>query len=213
MNKMIKTILFDWDGTLAQSLPVWHTIISAELQKNGIELDSHLLAHTVFGVQRNQAGEALNFPNWEGLMRKVYKKIANVFPTISLYSGVHETLSNLSDYRKVVVTSTPCELVMPAIDAHGIGQFFEFVLGSDDVKRSKPDPEVINIALKRLNIPSSEAIIVGDSDKDIIAGKAAGIKTVLFTPDQHREFYDFTVLRAAKPDFEIHEISQLAGVI
>jgi hypothetical protein len=53
----------------------------------------------------------------------------------------------------------------------------------------------------------------GDSAADILAGKAAGTRTALFMPDDHRRFHDGDRLRATNPDFIFREHSELSGLL
>ncbi|HJV17604.1 MAG TPA: HAD family hydrolase, partial [Bacillales bacterium] len=56
--------------------------------------------------------------------------------------------------------------------------FFDVIITGDDVESPKPHPEGINKALEQLNVSNNEAIFIGDSDADILAGKQANIHTI-----------------------------------
>ncbi len=58
-----------------------------------------------------------------------------------------------------------------------IYKYFSKVVGAEDVKKLKPDPEGLNLILKTLEIPPSDALMIGDMSADIQAGKAAGTRT------------------------------------
>ncbi len=55
--------------------------------------------------------------------------------------------------------------------------FFHPIVGGDNVKNLKPDPEGINLILAKLGVKREEALMIGDTAVDILAGKAAGVKT------------------------------------
>ncbi|MNC30649.1 Pyrophosphatase PpaX [compost metagenome] len=55
--------------------------------------------------------------------------------------------------------------------------FFELAITGDDVEKPKPDPEGIHKALDTLGIDPADAVFIGDSNADILAGKAAGLRT------------------------------------
>ena len=59
-----------------------------------------------------------------------------------------------------------------------MNDLFDVIVTGDDVDIPKPHPEGINKALAQLNIESSEAIFLGDSDADILAGKQANVHTI-----------------------------------
>jgi HAD superfamily hydrolase (TIGR01509 family) len=83
--------------------------------------------------------------------------------------------------------------------------FFEAIVTRDDLKVMKPDPAPVFEALKRLGIPASRAIVVGDSPVDIKAGIAAGVKTVGIALNQERE----EALRKAGADFILPTLKDL----
>ena len=75
-----------------------------------------------------------------------------------------------------VVTTKYKEAAYLGLDLFNITQYFDVVIGENDVKKSKPDPEGILCALKKLNC--REGYYIGDNVTDIQAGKRAGVKTV-----------------------------------
>ena len=94
-------------------------------------------------------------------------------------------------------------------------ELFDFVICGDDVKNYKPHPEPVLTTLAALARAADEAIMVGDSRADILAGKAAGVATALFLPEEHNRFHSFDELRATQPDhvFEDHtELPALLGL-
>jgi phosphoglycolate phosphatase-like HAD superfamily hydrolase len=67
--------------------------------------------------------------------------------------------------------------------------------------------------LEILSIPKEEAIMVGDSSKDIEMGKNAGIATVLYFPDKNRSFYEERWLANYSPDYTIRDFRDLLELI
>lgn len=80
------------------------------------------------------------------------------------------------DFPLAVVTTKYKEAAILGLDLFNITLYFDVIIGENDVKHSKPDPEGILCALKKLNC--QEGYYVGDNVTDIQAGKNAGIKTV-----------------------------------
>ena len=69
----------------------------------------------------------------------------------------------------------------PLLEALSFSRFVDVLVTSEDVSRLKPDPEALQLALKRAGVRAADALYVGDTDVDARAGKAAGIKTVLLS--------------------------------
>ncbi len=97
------------------------------------------------------------------------------------YPQVKETLSKIEAYKKAVISNKREVLSKKVLEGLGLLKFFDVVLGSDSVSERKPSPVPIFELLKRFGVSKDEAVIIGDSNYDIEAGKAAGIKTIAVT--------------------------------
>ncbi len=94
------------------------------------------------------------------------------------YPGVKDVLEELRDYKKAVVSNKREYLSKKTLEELGLLEYFDLVMGSDSAPQKKPSPDPLLIVLKRFNIPADEAVMVGDSDLDIMAGRGAGVKTI-----------------------------------
>ncbi|MHA1684888.1 MAG: HAD family hydrolase [Candidatus Heimdallarchaeaceae archaeon] len=118
--------------------------------------------------------------------------------------GVFETLLLLKDAGfKLALVSSASNFTIKRLKKHHpeLYDLFDVVLTRKSVELTKPFPDQLELALKKLNVAKSNAVMVGDLITDIFAGKNAGIKTVAVLC----EFPDITktMLEAANPDFLI----------
>jgi len=97
------------------------------------------------------------------------------------YPGVRETLEALGMYRKAVISNKMESLSRKVLDGLGLSRYFVVVVGSDTTSEKKPSPIPILKVLSDLQVQPDKAMIVGDSNFDVDAGKAAGITTVAVT--------------------------------
>lgn len=97
------------------------------------------------------------------------------------YPGVRETLEALSGYKKAIISNKREALSRKTLEGLGLAGFFDLVAGSDTTPEKKPSPAPILWALSGLEVSPAEAVIVGDSNFDVDAGKAAGIRTIAVT--------------------------------
>ena len=97
------------------------------------------------------------------------------------YPGVRETLDQLGMYKKAVISNKMESLSRRVLDGLGLLRHFDMVVGSDTTPEKKPSPLPIRKVLSDLQVHPDSAMIVGDSNYDIDAGKAAGIATVAVT--------------------------------
>ncbi len=101
----------------------------------------------------------------------------------SLYEGETDVLSSLkkAGYKLAVLTSKSREATIDNLQGFDIYQYFDYLLCVDDCPKPKPDPLGVNMILDKLKIERDRALVIGDSESDIVTGKNAGIKTGLVT--------------------------------
>jgi 2-phosphoglycolate phosphatase len=95
------------------------------------------------------------------------------------------------------------------VEAMGLRSFFAYVHGWKEGRRHKPDPEPVRIALEKLGARPGEALMVGDSEQDMIAAKAAGVPTCAVTYG----FRPLMLLRALRPDYMVSRIADLVHIV
>ena len=94
------------------------------------------------------------------------------------FPDVPATLAWLKEkgYRMALATSSPRDKVEQSIGECGLTDYFAAMLTRDDVENCKPDPEIYQKALQKLDLPPEQCLVVEDSSIGIAAAKAAGIK-------------------------------------
>jgi HAD superfamily hydrolase (TIGR01509 family) len=94
--------------------------------------------------------------------------------------GVVDTILAAKDrgFKLAVASSSSRAWVVGHLDRLGLLPFFEFIHTADDVERTKPDPELFNLALASLDLRPQEAVVFEDSPNGVAAAKAAGIFVV-----------------------------------
>ncbi|HET6514568.1 MAG TPA: HAD-IA family hydrolase [Thermodesulfovibrionales bacterium] len=97
------------------------------------------------------------------------------------YPGVAETLERLDPYRKAVISNKKEGLSRMVLERLGLLKYFEVVIGSDSVAERKPSPLPIIKVLTEFGLQPGDAVMVGDSNYDVDAGRSAGVATVAVT--------------------------------
>lgn len=127
------------------------------------------------------------------------------------YDDVPDVIAALADrgHQLAVVTSKASPIAHQSLAFVGLDHFFPVVVGYDDTARHKPDPEPVRVALSRLGVSPDDAVFVGDSPHDILAGNAADVMTIaaLWGP------FDRETLADARPDHFIECMAELPGVL
>jgi len=194
---MIKAIIFDFDGTLANTLPICFDAFQHVFK----EFDNREL--------NNKEIKAMFGPSETGIIRENLSNI-NKDEAIELYYRIYaehhdrlvtsnKDINDLLQYLKNtgikmgIFTGKARRSLDISLNALQMDGKFDVIITGDDVAKPKPDPEGLIKTLALLGIDNSEAIFVGDSDADIYAGIQANVYTigVQWLPDYHS--LEFTI--------------------
>lgn len=179
----VRLIIFDLDGTLVDSRIDITNAINYALKDYGIGPYTVEEITSLVGRGITKLIEDLIKPYKEIPINNVIERFLehyerHIIDNTRPYAGVKETLEELRDYKKAVISNKREYLSKKTLEGLGLLRYFEIVLGSDSTPEKKPSPLPVRMVLEKLNIPGSEAVIVGDSDLDIKAGKSAGVLTI-----------------------------------
>ncbi len=187
----VESVLFDLDGTLIDSVPVYFRLMETILMTIGLPPATKPVV-AEFMVKGMSAVEGLipaeMWDRKEEIILEfisVGKKIArNMFhDEVEVFHGVPELFSLLMDLRIPIgiVTSTETEYLerkLAPLVRKGLRQCLRAVIGIEDAPRRKPAPDPLLECCRRLGVDPAKCIYVGDSHVDIVAGNAAGMVTV-----------------------------------
>jgi pyrophosphatase PpaX len=208
-----RVYLFDLDGTLIDSVAlILKSFHHTRLQHFGDRLpDEYYLA--ILGVTLRDAfrGMVDSADEVEAMVRTyVAHNLAHHDAMVNAYPGVPEVVRELSrrGARLGLVTSKLNDNAWLGLRVAGIKDAFEVLVGADDVRRGKPDPEPVLLALDRLGVSAADALFVGDSPHDIESGCRAGVKTAAATWGPFAR----AALEAAKPDFWLEKPDDLLRI-
>ena len=216
----VELMLFDLDGTLIDSRTDLARSINLMLGELGRPpLDEETVAGFVGDGVRVLVYRSLtathpeqrppdDFLHADGiaLMHKHYAE--QMFVNTGLYPGVAETLEHFSDKRKAVVTSKEARFTETILDRFGIAGNFDCIIGGDSVAERKPDPRPVIEAIERLGGKAEEAVMIGDTENDVIAGRRAG--TLICAACYG--FRSSEELRKTSPDAMIERFDQLKDI-
>jgi len=203
MRPIYSTILFDFDGTLTSSLNSWLESYHYAFSQFGVALSDEDIVNRCFYRAFEDVVAEFNLPCSIRFGELIKEGLAVSIEKVKLYEGVNESLTACAQHKikLAVVTSAPRLVVEKALRILNIDSFFNTLVTADDVVNFKPHPEPVSIALKRLGSEPEETLMIGDSQADIFAAKAAGVRIGLFHPEEHKQFYDFQKLRNSQPHF------------
>lgn len=204
------TFLFDWDGCLADTTSVWLEPYFKALKKRGVNVTFQQLRQQAWG-NHEKGPKNLGVIDYQECWNEIVFESEELLKKVALFKGASLLLKKLkkSDKKIALVTSSYKNVVTSAIKYHKIANCFDILLTKEDVQNVKPDPEVINKAIGFLTIKKEETIMVGDTESDVLAGKAAGVKTALILHSSNSQFHDIEKLKETKPDFVFSSFKEL----
>jgi phosphoglycolate phosphatase len=172
-----RAILFDMDGVLVDSLDSWWKALNSALQRfkhQEITRDEFMKTYWGHDLKANLKRLQLN-PEVAQFCNVTY---GNHIDYIKIYPDTKSTLRRLASYKKAIITNTPTDCAQQILRKFEIEQYFEKIITSDDVLKAKPDPEIVFKACERLNVDPKKVILVGDTESDVKAGRAAGCTVI-----------------------------------
>jgi HAD superfamily hydrolase (TIGR01509 family) len=185
-----KYFLFDWDGSLADTLPIWFAGFTKIFANYGIEVTNKILGKEVIGDW--EGPERLGIVNSDKFFDEVEKEVLEKLNNVKLNPGVYELLTEIKkkEGKIAVITTSKKRWVKGALRANGLRDLIDVFIGKEDVTYTKPDPEGLIKALNFMKGNPEETIMVGDNEKDVMAGRRIGADTGLYFPKRYDEYYE-----------------------
>ncbi|WP_040983410.1 HAD family hydrolase [Oceanobacillus jeddahense] len=179
---MMKAIIFDFDGTLADTLPVCFYAFQAVFKEfDNKEITSDEIK-TMFGPSETGIiKENLIDTNHDKAIELYYEKYREKHRDLVVENAeINDLLRFLKKkgYKLGIVTGKASRSLLISLDYLDMNDLFDVIITGDDVTIPKPHPEGLNEALALLNIKNTEAVFLGDSDADIQAGNQADVYTI-----------------------------------
>ncbi|WP_394203455.1 HAD-IA family hydrolase [Shewanella waksmanii] len=179
--KQYDLVIFDWDGTLMDSVSKIVVCMQQTSRQLSIDVPSEQAVRDIIGLSMNKALSVL-FPDADETIRDrmvdVYREqylTLNQTPS-PLFSGAEQLLIDLKarEHQLAVATGKARAGLDRVLSATGLGHHFVASRCADEAK-SKPHPEMLQQLLAQLDVPAHRAVMIGDSIHDMNMAKRAGV--------------------------------------
>ncbi|RYF41701.1 MAG: HAD family hydrolase, partial [Cytophagaceae bacterium] len=185
MNRItVKAVLFDIDGTLIDSNGAHTRAWVQTLHHHGRSVSYRQMRSLIGKGSDKVFGEILGIKSESALAKQITKDrtqllmssfIRNLDPT----PGARLLVQRLrSEGLRLVIASSSGEELPALLEQAGLRDLLDTAVSSDEAKESKPDGDIINVALQKAGAQPSEAVMIGDTPYDVAAAKAAGVKCI-----------------------------------
>jgi pyrophosphatase PpaX len=206
-------VLFDLDGTVIDSgAIILASMRHAAREVLGVEVPDEQLMAAVGGPGLEAQMQALSPDRADELVTVYRAHNEPLHDELACCAGMDEVLVQLKDEgrRLGIVTAKRRQTVELAFARIPIEHLFETVVGGDETKKHKPDPEPLLLALERLGAAPDEAVYVGDAPFDVKAAKSAGLYSVGVS---WGGIHGRERLEAEEPDALVDTTEELLGVL
>lgn len=185
INGRFSAVLFDLDGTLVDTAPDMVAVLQELQRDNGVEPIAYELGRS--NVSNGALGLLrVAFPNRDikvhgPLMCDYIARYSNsVCERSTLFGGLDVLLQRLEKESRPwgIVTNKPAHLTVPILEKLALAERSSCTVSGDTLKTRKPDPGPLLHACELAGIEPAETLYVGDAERDIEAGRRAGLMTV-----------------------------------
>lgn len=204
----MQAVIFDFDGTLANTLPIcYYAFQNVFKVYDNKELSSEEIK-AMFGPSETGIikENLINLNKKEAIELYYEKYLENHSNLVEHNAEIDEMLRHIRDngIKLGIVTGKARRSLEISLKALQMDNYFDVIITGDDVIKPKPHPEGVIKALSVLGVENNEAVFIGDSDADIQAGKEANVHTVgvQWLPDYQ------TVEFKVEPDSFFNSVNQ-----
>jgi HAD superfamily hydrolase (TIGR01509 family) len=214
---MFEAVIFDWDGTLADTKRVVVASFQKALKENQYNIDNGFIERRIGIGSAETFREILRQLNVQFdetlisslVKRKIEAEIEMTYD-VKLLEGALNLLKSLRGKVKLGLASMNNRRVIDhLLDAMDICRFFDAVLTAEDIICSKPNPEIFLKCARKLNSKPSKSVVIEDSIFGVKAAKNAGMCCVAVLTG----FYRREELNAARPDLIVNSLKQSREIL
>ena len=213
-----KLIIFDADGTIWDSEKDVFLAFNHTLTNNGNKEVTKEEFQKLAGLDLGEMFKRILSKDKETLANEYVKKYREYYideghyaDETTLFENVKETLENLKKqgFYIAIASGKPKRILDKMVECFHLNEF-ELVLGTgESCFKPKPDPEVLNYIMNELNVPKKDAVMVGDTKADIMAGKNARIDTIAVTYG----YENLEILEKSNPTYLIDDFKTLEEIV
>ena len=183
---MTKAVIFDWDGTLADTKKVVVQSFQNVLGEAGCVVSDEFIERRMGIGTKKTIEEAfrecdMSFDDemLENLSREKIKIQVSLTEIVDLFEGAAELLEELQERTKIALATMSGRKVIDKILAEKrIKTYFDVVVSADEIVKPKPDPEVFLVSAAKLGVDPKDCVVVEDSVFGVRAAKAAEMKCI-----------------------------------
>lgn len=214
---MIKAVIFDWDGTLADTKRAVVQAFQKILVEVGCLVSDRFIERLMGVGTKKTFKEALKKCNLkfddeqlENLVRDKIESQVELFEKVSLFEGATELLEELHGRIKIALaTMSGRKVIEKLLPEKRIESFFDVVVTADDISMPKPHPEVFMVSAAKLGVEPKNCVVIEDSVFGVRAAKEVKMKCIAVSSGA----YDEAELQEENPELIIDSLTEKERII
>ncbi len=203
-----KLVVWDFDGTLADSVPTAAAIFNRLAPDMGFKPIEDLTAARSLSTRQFLKQHGISLWRLPKLVRRYQAAAAEEADRLKLVAGVPDVLAALASagVRLGVLSSNREDNIRRCLRANGAEQHFAFVVG---YPRLFGKGKALKRILRAERLTRADVLYIGDELRDVEAAKKAGVKVAAVAWG----FHTAELLRSGSPDYVVRDVSELMGVV
>ncbi len=214
---MFDAVIFDWDGTLADTKRVVVNSFQKVLREIGCKVSDEFIARRIGIGTINTFKEAIKATNAtlddktiDELVKEKIKIQTELTENVNLFEGAVDLLNSLYNRVKIALaTMSNREVVNKLLSEKRVRKYFDVVITADDVFQPKPNPEVFLKCAKKLKCRPEKCVVIEDSIFGVKAAKEAKMKCIAIPSG----VYSMEELEEQKPDLIVDSINEKEEIL
>ena len=214
---MTKAVIFDWDGTLADTTKAVITSFQTVLKEAGCNVNNEFIERLMGVGTRKTILEAfreckirIDVSTLEKLAEEKIRIQSQLVDIVNLFDGVTELLEDIQAKINIgLATMSHRKVVYRLLAAKKIRNYFHVVVTADDVGKPKPDPEIFLVSAEMLGVMAEDCVVIEDSVFGVRAAKTAGMKCIAVPSG----VYNREELKEENPDLIVGSLVEKAKIL
>src|SRR3990170_2647224 len=196
---MIKAVIFDMDGVMIDSEPLWEKAERILLARRGIDYNP-TYRDKIVGLNQKDSGrllkETFNLP--ETIEELLAERIEILLPLyekeLELVPGLITILKEVkeSGFLLALASSSPYKVINFVLGKFSLNEFFSVVVSGESVEFGKPHPDIYLYTAKKLRVEPEECVVIEDSINGVKSAKSAGMLCIAI-PDKRLSRNEFQI--------------------
>lgn len=186
---VLKAVIFDMDGVISDTQQINSELESLLLREYGIEMSAEVMVRDYSGIPEREFAEFVFKKHGKKVDLDVFveEKLRRLTEAcrgrILPIEGALELIRKLkeSNFKLAIASSSRLDFIDMVLSELEVKAAFDIITNGQEVKLSKPNPDIFLLTAKKLDFPPEDCVVIEDAKHGVIAAKKAGMKCIWLT--------------------------------